>query len=272
MQRITFAVAVNNREILEDNFLASPCFHPAHTHEILLQTGFRSAALAYNDAIERASNDLVVFAHQDLFLPGAWMEQLTLSLDVLEKTDPNWGVLGCWGVTSRREFVGHLYSNGLGVLGAASTRPAPVQTLDEVVLILRKSSGLRFDTGLPHFHLYGSDICLSAANNGMKAYALSAFCVHNTRQLLILPPEFYECCKYMRRRWWNVLPVHTACITISRSYAEVGARRLRELYLRAVGKDQRATARRSGVAGILAELTPIENTTWRASTGSVEGS
>ena len=70
-----------------------------------------------------------------------------------------------------------------------------VQTLDEIVLILKKSSGLRFDDSLPHFHFYGTDICLRAAQRGMRSYAISAFCVHNTHQTLVLPEEFYECCQ-----------------------------------------------------------------------------
>jgi len=55
-----------------------------------------------------------------------------------------------------------------------------VQTLDEIVLIFRRDSGLSFDETLPHFHFYGTDICMRAAEQGRQCYAISAFCVHNT--------------------------------------------------------------------------------------------
>ena len=94
---ITFAVAVNNREIFENNFMASPCFRGDHSHQILVQTGFSSASKAYNDAIERSTNDLIIFAHQDILFPESWIPDLRRALDSLEQTDPKWGVLGCYG-------------------------------------------------------------------------------------------------------------------------------------------------------------------------------
>jgi hypothetical protein len=43
---------------------------------------------------------------------------------------------------------------------------------------------------LPHYHLYGTDICMAAREKGMMSYAIPAFCIHNTNQLLALPEEF----------------------------------------------------------------------------------
>ena len=112
----------------------------------------------------------------------------------METTDPKWGVLGCFGVTIDGTAKGYLYSNGLGrVLGSPFEQPEQVQTLDEFILIIRKSSGLRFDELLPYFHLYGADICMTAASLGRKCYAISAFSIHNSRRLITLPKEFFKC-------------------------------------------------------------------------------
>lgn len=192
-REFTFVVAVNNRDVFETHFLASPCLGAPHAHEVLVQEGFKSASQAYNDAIDRARNDFIVFVHQDVILPERWLDQLESSLDYLEENDPQWGVLGCYGETRSQGGRGYVYSSGLGIIGQASEHPMPVQTLDEIVLVLRKSSGLRFDGNLPHFHLYGTDICLRAEQLGRKNYALSAFCIHNTNQGYVLPKEFYEC-------------------------------------------------------------------------------
>jgi len=102
------------------------------------------------------------------------------------------------------------------------------------VLILRKSSGLRFDESLPHFHFYGTDICLQASKRGMKSYAISAFCIHNTNEPLVLPTEFYQCCEHIRSTWRACLPIQTTCIRLTKSKVPVYVRRLREVYLRYV--------------------------------------
>ena len=230
-RNITFAVAVNNREVFENNFLGSPCLRGPSEHQVLVQEGYNSAAKAYNSAIDRASHDLVVLAHQDIFLPETWVAQLNRALDYLEAEDPQWGVLGCYGETLNDNGRGHIYSSGLGTMGRPFERPAPVQTLDEIVLILRKSSGLRFDEGLPHFHLYGTDICLRAGSQGMKSYAICAFCIHNTHQSLILPREFYDCCKHIKRVWKDSLPIQTTCIRLTRSNLQVHLRRAQEFHL-----------------------------------------
>ena len=50
--------------------------------------------------------------------------------------------------------------------------PAQVATLDELLLIVKRDSGLRFDPELG-FHLYGADICLQAIEQGLAVVALA---------------------------------------------------------------------------------------------------
>jgi glycosyltransferase involved in cell wall biosynthesis len=236
--RITFVIAVNNRELFEDNFLASPCLGQRHDHQILAQENFSSASEAYNDGIAKAENDMIVFCHQDIILPELWLAQLNSALGYLEVYDPDWGVLGSYGKTQDGRGWGHVYSSGRSVIGEPLQRPVPVQTLDEIILIVRKSSGLRFDDSLPHFHFYGADICLRAALYGMKSYAISAFCVHNTHQTLVLPKEFYECGRHIKRVWNSYLPIQTTCIRLTKSNLPMYRRRLGEFYLRHIRRKE----------------------------------
>ncbi len=228
---ITFVAAVNNREVFESNFLASPCLSSPHSHQILVQEKFSSASKAYNDAIDKAQNDLIVFAHQDMIFPKQWLSQLESALKQLEAEDSNWGVLGCYGETRDPVGRGYIYSSGLGVMGKPFKKPEPVQTLDEIVLVTRKSSGLRFDDQLPHFHLYGADICMSALETGRRSYAISAFCIHNTKQFLILPPEYYDCYRYFKTKWKDFLPIQTTCMRVTRFGVSMYRRKLLDLYL-----------------------------------------
>ncbi|MGA2373744.1 MAG: glycosyltransferase [Candidatus Korobacteraceae bacterium] len=222
--------------MLKSNFLASPCLGGAHGHQILVQRDYSSAANAYNDAIDRAENDLMVFAHQDMVFPESWLAELDKALAYLEKADPSWGVLGCYGVTHDGVAHGHIYQQGLGLIGRSFDCPQPIQTLDEIVLIFRRSSRLRFDDQLLHYHLYGTDICMRAAKKGMNSYAVSAFCLHNSNYYQVLPKEFYECYRHIRRVWWDVLPIHTSCVTITRMNLPMFQRRLRDAYLQYIRK------------------------------------
>lgn len=253
---ITFVVCVNKRDILDRNFLASPGLlapHP-HPHQIILQEGFTSATAAYNDAIDKSVNDLIVFCHQDMFFPAPWISQLASILDSLQSRDPNWGVLGCCGITSDGRLRGYVYSLGVGIIGGPG-EPAEIQTLDEIVLILRKSSGLRFDGKLPHFHLYGTDICLRAATRRMKSYAISALCVHNTFQDFDLPKEFFECCQYVKRKWKQFLPIRTTCIRITASNIPIYVRRFKQLYFKHIRHRDKKVFRVSDAARLFEEVT-----------------
>lgn len=235
-QAFTIVASVNNEEVLQQNLLLSPGLLPGTRNQLILKRGFASASLAYNNAIDEAQHDIVIFVHQDIYLPETWFADLGRCLKVLEETDKNWGVLGCFG--SRKDAhggLGRVYTRGLGRHGHMLSRPEPIESLDEILLVIRKTSGLRFDPALPHFHMYGTDICMTARARGMVSYAFQAFCVHNTNQLVCLPKEFYACYRYVRNKWARFLPIHTACMKISvlndefyrKRIAEIGQRVLR---------------------------------------------
>jgi glycosyltransferase involved in cell wall biosynthesis len=229
---ITFVTTCNNRSLLKQNLLESACVHVSRADQIIIQEGFVSAALAYNDAIDRATTDIIVFAHQDVYFPDSWLADLDHALSRLADTDPNWGALGCYGIRQNGEGFGYLHSEGHGILGKQFDSPIPIDTLDEFVLILRKSSGLRFDATLPHFHFYGTDICLAARKQGLRSYAISAFCVHNTQPYWSLPPEFYECYAHIKERYREYLPIRTPCIRVTKWNEEVYRRQLLSWYRR----------------------------------------
>lgn len=253
-ESITFVVPANNRAVLERNFLASPFLSEVDNLHVLVQENYTSAAKAYNNAINRSSSDLIIFVHQDVFLPRRWLSQLEAALGQLAETDPRWGVLGCFGTTETGQYVGYVYTTGQGVVGRAFKVPVPVQTLDEIVLVIRRSSGLRFDERLRGFHFYGTDICMAAARQGYRCYAIPAFCIHNTHQLLVLPAEFYECYKQVKHIWTDYLPIETSCVRISESDLPMRIRRLKEFYMRFRDKKGKGTCRAGDPKLILEQL------------------
>jgi hypothetical protein len=171
--------------------------------------------------MEKAKEDLLIFVHQDIYLPPGWLGQVERALEALETQDPGWGVVGVWGPArgpgGSGPNVGHIYWTGIGIpAGRQFDGGVEVETLDEVVLILRKSSNLRFDPRLPGFHMYGTDICLEAESRGRKNYVVSALCVHNTITYAMLPLAFWKSYWFMRCKWRSRLPIKTPCIEITR--------------------------------------------------------
>lgn len=227
LRHFSVAVAVNDFEVLNNNLYRSPDIVNGRVQQIIVKQNYSSASLAYNSAIEEAAHDLIIFVHQDVYLPENWFSDLERCLDRLAQERTDWGVLGCFGARKGAPpgGVGRIYTTGLGVHGESFDGPEPVETLDEIVLVIRKSSGLRFDALLPHFHLYGTDICMSAREKGLTNYVIPSFCVHNTHQLLRLPAEFYKCYYYIRRKWAKYLPIYTSCIRISSLNEEVIVRK-----------------------------------------------
>ena len=214
LMNICFITASNNEEVLRSSLLASPDLAGV---EVNVQRGAPSAGVAYNRGIQSSRAEIMVFVHQDIYLPKGWLAKLEKALAQLERQDPNWGVLGLFGTEPDGTGQGLLYSTGLGVvLGSEFEGARPVRTLDEVMLIVRRASGLRFDETLEGFHLYGADISLEAESRGMKCYAISAHCIHNTNGIGLLPWAYWKCYLRLRRKWSSRLPVSTPCMDITR--------------------------------------------------------
>jgi hypothetical protein len=230
-------VAVNDEDVFIRSLLASPDVD--ERCQILPQRGFTSAAEAYNHGLGQAQCEVVVFAHQDVYLPLGWWTAVEAAIQQLTS---EWGVLGVYGIDAERCQRGFVYDTGFGGwLGEPLCGPRPVRTLDEIVLVVNRASGLRFDHGLPGFHFYGTDICLQAASRGLQAFAIPAICIHNSNRIIYFEKDFWDGYAYMQNKWRSSLPVTTPCTLLSSSPWPSIARRLRDLPRRLVGPARRAT-------------------------------
>jgi hypothetical protein len=119
-------------------------------------------------------------------------------------------------VTLAAERIGCVVDRGRTLLDGPEL-PARLTTLDELLLVVRRDSPLRFDPALG-FHLYGADICLQAAERGLAVVALGALCHHNSRSIG-LPQAFYASAEVFARKWGHRLPVATPCVIIDRNGA-----------------------------------------------------
>jgi len=249
----SLVVASNNEHVLRHTLLASPGIDSRC--QVIVERDSPSAGRAYNRGLDKAKADIVVFAHQDVFLPDDWFPRLGQSIRQIESSGEGWGVLGVFGATAQKPPVlhGFCYSTGLQrILGAPFSYPVATRTLDELVLVVRRSSGLRFDGQLPGFHLYGTDMCLQAEAVGLKNYIIPAFCIHNSKGIVRIPAEFWKAYFHLRKKWFKVLPVTTCCTKITRMAWPV-VRRIGAEW-RALLRPQQVGERSEQVASLYQEL------------------
>jgi hypothetical protein len=236
---LSFVACLSNSEALYANPLASPCLASATVHELIAVSDCPSAADGLNIGLKRAKHDWVVWARQDVLLPAGWDRFLALQLREAESAFCGFGpiaVAGVYGAGPATLAIGGqaprcatepvpccppLAAQRIGwvvdrgrVLRDGPELPARVATLDELLLVVRRDTPLRFDPALG-FHLYGADICLQAAERGLAVVALGAPCYHNSRSVG-LPEAFYRSAEVFARKWSHRLPVATPCAIIDR--------------------------------------------------------
>jgi len=216
---ITFIILVGNEDVYQQCFLSSPLFSDTRLDfQIIAQRGFGTAGAAFNEGIARAKHDLIVCIHQDVILPVHWSERFQARRGELESQGIPLGVVGCWGITSQGERAGHVYhrdrqlfprkAGDNGNRGPMSL-PQRVQTLDELLISFRKSSGLRFDPNLPSFFGYAVDICLQAEEQGLQNFVVDSPCVHQTADQRRIRKELFESASYILKKWKKLLPILT---------------------------------------------------------------
>jgi hypothetical protein len=207
--------AVNNESVLENNLADSLLIKQGV--ETIFKREYDSASNAFNEALCETDADVIIFAHQDVYLPKPWLIHLTETIDEIETVDLDWSVIGVFGVTDEGSMEGHCWSTGLNMmLGSPFGKPRHASTIDELVIVLRKSSGLQFDEKLPGFHLYGADIVQTAITSGFSAYIVDAPVVHNSKRVKSLSGPYTSAYRYMQKKWRNRLPITTPVTTITR--------------------------------------------------------
>lgn len=156
--RIAIVTASNSDEILSRNLLRSPLLQSLSV-ELHVERDPPSAAAAYNRGLDATTAEIVVFAHHDVFLPAGWDALLAERIAEVERQDPEWGLIGAFGIGLDEQEYGPVWSSSIGrIIGRVSLEPVPAQSYDELLIVMRRGAGLRFDEAMPWFHFYGTDI------------------------------------------------------------------------------------------------------------------
>lgn len=216
MNDLVLAVASNSPAILAANLARSPLLASGEI-ALHVEADAPSAAIAYNRALAATDAPVIIFAHQDVYLPKGWDALLRARIAEVATRDPDWALLGAFGMALDGGPIGPVWSSSLGmIVGRVPLGPVPVQSYDEMLIVLRRASNLRFDDALPGWHMYGTDIVQSARAAGKGAYGGALPCIHNDRFHGTLGADFAEGYRFMQRKWRAALPLRTPITKISR--------------------------------------------------------
>jgi hypothetical protein len=135
-------------------------------------------------AITKLASELTepwfILCHQDLRLDqGDGIDDLIGAVRDLEERDDRWAVAGNAGGTRALRVVRSLTDPHGGPTDAPF--PARVHSLDENFLVIRTGTGLRCSPQLSGFHLYGTDLCLNALEQGRQPYVIDFRVRHLSR-------------------------------------------------------------------------------------------
>ncbi|MFZ2499806.1 glycosyltransferase [Methanosarcina sp.] len=229
---ISIVCVYNNKKIFSDFLLKSLSNQTAKFELIGIDntsSEFKSAAAALNYGGKRARNKYIMFVHQDVsFLPGSWLEDTERFLDSVS----NLGIAGVAGMSESgssnpergRNIITHGNPSEFWPWGNRIQKPEPVQTLDECLVIIPKSTfdALEFDEKTcDGWHLYAVDYCLSANEMGfgvyvlpMEVYHLSSAVSKKKFQSLTgpLPDDYYETLdKLIKKHRSTFKRIYTTC-------------------------------------------------------------
>jgi len=155
----------------------------------------------------------LVFCHQDF----VFYDDLNARFAGLDAC----AVYGVIGVSAgSRVLFGRIVQTNGKSLGVKLSGLAPVQTVDEMCLIVHSSlfrSGLRFDERFS-FHFYGADLCSQALEAGFNVFALQLDCQHKSRTLSgdINSDDYRFCLRLFIKKWRRFLPIRTTTKYVSK--------------------------------------------------------
>ena len=180
---------------------------------------YKGCSEALNIGLDLSDSEFTILCHQDLRLPTDWLEQIEKRIDELKHI--KWGVLGMAGAIYNGKIdVGATYlnnkfddtqtcrENSFKAFGEKHE----VQCLDELCLIVKSDSPIRFDEKIfDHYHLYGSDFCLQYLQAGYRNFAIDAPCEHLSDGFSNLKNEkhrerYLEDTKKLVAKWKNNFP------------------------------------------------------------------
>ncbi len=214
MEKLLIITASHNSVTLEANLKNSAI---VKTSSLIVAEDYANVPKSFKDPTLLSKMvgewDMIMYVHEDVYLPQTFESDLKRAVKMLPS---NWGVLGSAGVRYQnggRTIHGYINDRGR-VWGKEINSPIPVQTLDELLLIVNPKAGLQFDEQFP-LDMYGADICMQSHEKGFGVYVIPGYVHHNSsRPFGGRTPSFFESVEKFKIKWASKLPVATTCTIV----------------------------------------------------------
>jgi len=207
MTYISYICHYNDEQRLQKCLIESLKSNMKKKDELFLLKDYKSQASAYAYAEKEAKNDLMVFVHQDTYLPKGWRRNLIRQIKILDTVDKDWGIIGCIGLklpifpSEISKFVGH-FGDEYGEF-CSKNLPMQVDTVDSFMFAKRKN-GIHFDPKIPSFHGAIEDICYQAKKDSKGVWIPDIYTEHRTNKQgvdSINLPEIIPARDYLIKKW-----------------------------------------------------------------------
>lgn len=139
---------------------------------------FTSAGAALNHGAALARHDVVVFVHQDVHLHS--LDRIAQAGEHL--AGDQWGILGANGFSGDGESVGRIRDR-VTLIGSSQDTPAQVDSLDEVLFMVRRDRILEHPLTLDPdlaWHAYAVEYGLRMRGLGLGVGAINLSVTHNS--------------------------------------------------------------------------------------------
>ncbi|MFH1021257.1 MAG: hypothetical protein V1782_11715 [Pseudomonadota bacterium] len=216
--KLSFVVCVSDAGIMAKNLLSSPCLRPGTRHQLIQAHGCRSAAQGFEQGMLLAGGEILVFVHQDVFLPQGWDAGFISGFVEARQRLPA-EVVGVYGLGipqagQRPRPLGRVVDRG-ELLSGEGVLPERAQSLDEFLFAVPRGSRFRLDPELG-FDLYATDLVLQAESRGCCAAVVEAPCEHRSTLPRDNIPQsvlrrFQAAAIVFERKWAHRFPVETPC-------------------------------------------------------------
>lgn len=215
--KLEIVAAVNDEVTLSNNLAVSPLVRQGEA-KLHIEKKHPSASSAYLAGLHKCTADIIVFAHQDVYIPAGWGSLLKQAINQLEDNGQEWAVLGVFGIDQKQQYHGRVWSSGLNQeLCYPIATPQPIESIDELLIVLNRRSGITFDADLPSFHLYGTDIVQTALQQKKGAFAFHGPVIHNSNPVLQLDKSYRRAYRFMSKKWAHNLPIQTCIVPITKN-------------------------------------------------------
>ena len=220
---LSFVTCASDPTVLKRRLLASACLAGCD-YEQAIYLNAPSAAAAFNAEMGRLpAAEWLVWAHQDVFLPPDWDQRFIAAIREAEALLPKLAVVGVYGVAGAGRAArraGHVLDRGT-LLREATPLPCRADSIDELLFAVKIDAGLRLDPALG-FDFYATDLALSAAQRGLDAAVVDAYCEHwsstppHQKAEPSVAARVNRSAEVFERKWAHRLPVTTSCFYINK--------------------------------------------------------